>query len=235
MNQNKNILQVNVDSCDEASLSQITHEYFLDQSMRMIYFVDAATCVKNVSNQKLHEALEMADMRVASDKELQKQTGYRINAVTYFEAVADIVLHQGLEVVILTRSEREAEEGNRILRKRYPYMNLKILSVEASGNSYDILANEINSLAPDLLMIGIDAEEQGNLVYEYRGKINAKVCVCLGETLDDVMDSNREIPGFIQKLHMECFYLWIKRRNKLHTIIARIQLRKMLRAEKSKK
>ena len=103
-----------------------------------------------------------------------------------------------------------AELANKKMGERYGF--------EASGTShgyvkpdgYDELIEKINNSGADILFVCLGVPMQEKWIYENRNKLNCKLIVGLGGTLDVFAGTVKRAPKAFVKLNLEWFYRLLK-------------------------
>lgn len=80
---------------------------------------------------------------------------------------------------------------------------------------YDVLVDEINSSGADILFVCLGVPMQEKWIAEHRDRLNAKVLIGLGGTLDVFAGVVNRAPDFFVKANLEWFYRLIKEPKRL--------------------
>ena len=102
-------------------------------------------------------------------------------------------------------------------------MGEKYLGFKAAGVShgyikpegYDALVDDINSSGADVLFVCLGVPMQEKWIAEHRDRLNAKVIIGLGGTLDVFAGVVNRAPDFFVKANLEWFYRLIKEPKRL--------------------
>src|SRR5262249_19475657 len=68
---------------------------------------------------------------------------------------------------------------------------------------FEILAEA----SPDLVIVGLGAPKQELWVHRYHGRLQAKVIICAGATIDFLAGHRRRSPVWMRRSGLECAYL----------------------------
>lgn len=86
----------------------------------------------------------------------------------------------------------------------------KGLKVVGTHNGYfdndDEIINEINSLKPDILLVGLGAPKQEYWIYNNKDKLNVNLSIGVGGSFDVMAGQVKRAPMFFRKLGLEWFY-----------------------------
>ncbi len=123
------------------------------------------------------------------------------------------------------------------------YQGLKILGAHDGyfdEKNENIIIDEINSLKPDLLLVGLGSPKQEKWIYKNKDKIDAKVFIGVGGSFDVMSGNVKRAPKLFIKLHLEWFYRLItqptriKRMLKLPLFLLKVVSYKMKGAKNGK-
>ncbi|WP_310601619.1 WecB/TagA/CpsF family glycosyltransferase [Anaerosporobacter sp.] len=92
----------------------------------------------------------------------------------------------------------------------------------------DLVINEINAIAPDILVLALESPEQELWIDRNRTKLNAKLCLVLADIKDGMLKEYNEIPLIIKKLGLQGIYHHMRAWRPLKQANARRILKKKL-------
>lgn len=114
---------------------------------------------------------------------------------------------RGWRVFLLGAAEGVAEKAAQILQNRHPA--LKIVGTYA-GSPARAEANEIiqriNAAQPDILLVAYGAPRQDVWIDRYRAKLNVKVAMGIGGTLDFITGIVPRAPQWLCRIGLEWLY-----------------------------
>lgn len=73
-------------------------------------------------------------------------------------------------------------------------------------NEEDKIVKEIQSLKPDILIIGLGMKKQENFATKYKNDLSTKITFCVGGTIDVLSGNVKRAPDIFIKLNLEWFY-----------------------------
>ena len=103
-----------------------------------------------------------------------------------------------------------AERLKQSLIDRFP--DLKVVGLysppfrELSPAEDEDIVEEINTLAPDIVWVGISTPKQERWMKDHTQKLNAKVLIGVGAAFDFLSGSKKQAPRWIQKIGMEWLF-----------------------------
>lgn len=99
-------------------------------------------------------------------------------------------------------------------------------------NQYEeeMIVEEIASLKPDILVVALGAPYAERWIHKYKSKLNAKVAIGVGGSLDVIAGKVRATPESWKRLHLEWLYRLIQQpsRWKRQLILPRFAIRALL-------
>lgn len=125
----------------------------------------------------------------------------------YLKELGEYCEEIGAETCLVMDTEQQSEVMLRIFRETFPYLALHTISMEQMASD-EALVNEINSVAPEILVLGLPTDAMKRYLENNRHRTNCRLCICLGDIL------LREM---------------IKKRKVFHTMTMRRNLKKELR------
>ena len=125
-----------------------------------------------------------------------------------FEACVRIIqdaVEKNASIYILGGKPGVAELAKENLERDYP--GIKIAGVQDGYFKDDNeVIEKINSVSPDFLLVCTGCPKQENWIYEYKDRLNVKVTIGAGGTVDVLSGTVKRAPAFFCKTGLEWFY-----------------------------
>lgn len=108
-----------------------------------------------------------------------------------------------------------AEKASKRIGEKYPNISMsgcnhgyfKGTHIGMSGHEEELeIINDINKKSPDILFVGFGAKKQEKWIEYNRHKINAKIIIGNGGTIDGLAGNVKRAPNIFIKLGLEWFY-----------------------------
>lgn len=220
---------------------QKTCEFLNEAGSSLICFVDAQSCILAQDDQEYAKVISGADLILPADEcidkaiaslTLEQQEAFSRNE--YFNELFKLLEEEAREVYIVTDRVRQLEEAILALQEKVPYLSVHGKALEDAKENHDLLANDINAVAPDILLLYIDAKVQCTFLQEYRNKINVGLFVCGNRAMEQVIWEMKKLPAIVEKMKMEKFYRWLNKSKKIHTTIINNTFMKRVKKESRK-
>lgn len=80
------------------------------------------------------------------------------------------------------------------------------MGFEKKDEESEIILEKVNSVQPDLIVLGLGAPKQEIWANIYRERLDAKTILCVGATIDFLAGEQQRAPEWIQNIGMEWFH-----------------------------
>ncbi|HPL92944.1 MAG TPA: WecB/TagA/CpsF family glycosyltransferase [bacterium] len=88
----------------------------------------------------------------------------------------------------------------------YPAVKFTVWKVDQKTEDFQTVLQNINDLAPDLLLVSIGFPYQEKFIGKYKAQLNCKLALAIGGSLDFIIGNRRRPPKWIRKFGMEWLY-----------------------------
>lgn len=207
------ILGVGIDVLTMDQAVSTVRRWLTEPEKRMIFTVNPEIIMLAKDDLDFSRTLNQADMVTADGigvvmaaKKLgtplpERVAGYDLQLRLFAETEASYYFLGAAEGVA-------AEAAQKIMAK---YPTAKVLGMH-NGYFKDIeeIAGEINRCAPDILLVGLGAKKQEELIARCKDRLNAKVFIGVGGSFDGFSGRVKRAPQFFIRLHLEWFYRLLK-------------------------
>lgn len=222
------IMGVNVAGIDEAVLIAKIDEYLLDDALNTMWFVSMNGLMKASENETLRDYLNSFDLVLPGDRNLFALAGHRIRSretrVSYdtFGTILETLWKNDRTMYIVGENEAEIQLFQDYCKKMQPELNFVGHYAFDSEQAHEAAINEINSHAPDMLLINLECEAQAQWLADNKQLLNAKLAVAVGGVSDMLISSIGEAPSIWRKTHLTWIYRILFRKNVPEKLKARI-------------
>ncbi len=144
---------------------------------------------------------------VIASKILGHNIKTRLPGFDLVQAVFEDIQDKDLTVYFLGSSEENINKAKSEMQKKYK--NLKIIGCHNGyfkSDEDNIIIQEINSLSPDLLLVGLGSPRQEKWIYNNKDKLSANVMIGVGGSFDVMSGNVKRAPEFFIKYNLEWFY-----------------------------
>jgi len=171
---------------------------------------------------------------VLAIKVLHKKRISRIAGVDLMELLLDKAEERRYRVYIFGAKPAVLSRAIAEIKKRYPSLGIVGSSHGyLQEDRYASLINEINSVKPDILFVGLGSPKQENWIHAYKNLLNVKFCMGIGGSLDVIAGRITRAPYFFRTLGLEWLYRLMREPNRFRRQLALPQFFFELLKEKS--
>lgn len=181
---------------------------------KMIFTPNPEFVMLALKDAKFMQILNESDLNIADgigvvigSKMLGTPLRERVAGYDLTQRIFSVIKNTKKTVYFLGSSEENVKKAKENMEKKY--RGLKIIGYH---NGYftdeqdNIIIEEINSLKPDLILVGLGCPRQEKWIYENREKINTKVMIGVGGSFDVMSGNVKRAPKIFIKLNLEWFY-----------------------------
>lgn len=184
--------------CSEQYLYQESCDFLEEPTLYTVFFVAAEQCIY------LSEAGELLKHNeqmvwILGDAALRKMIPKKdrhdladFSMLNYTMKMCEYAADMGLDICILMENEKQLEIVMNGIRSVYPYLAMHGLCSRTMKSS-EMMVNEINSIAPEILIMGLRTSELRHYMEYDRKKTNARLCICTGNLLMDEMSKKNKL------------------------------------------
>lgn len=183
---------------DEKQLYQLSCEELEEPALYTIFLVAADQCgylLETKADIRSSERITWvpADYTLATIfPKKDRHFILEFSILKYLEYIGEYSADTGAEMCLLVNTEQQSEIILSEFRRMFPYLAVHTLNYDALP-SEEARVNEINSIAPEILILGIHTDEMKHFLEVNRKRTNARLCICVGELLLDEMSKKRKM------------------------------------------
>lgn len=121
------------------------------------------------------------------------------------------LFEKDLSFYFLGSTSEIVEKAKQNLEEKYS--GIKILGIHNGffdNNEEEKIIEEINQKNPDILLVGLGVPKQEKWIYKNKNKLNAKVLIGVGGSLDVISGKTKRAPEVFINLGLEWLYRLIK-------------------------
>lgn len=227
------VMDVEIAVMDESVLISKIDEYLLDDVLNTILFVSMDGLAKSSENEALRQHIntfdivlpgERALLELAGEEGLSEYVRPNKSAASYdtLGTVLETLWKNNRTLFIIGRNETEIEHLQSYCKMKQPELQIVGSYSFERELAKEALVNEINSYAPDMLLIILEPEMQASWIADNRQLLNAKLAVAIGGGYDVMVAAIGEVPKFWKTIHCGWFYKFLFQRNVQEKVKKRI-------------
>lgn len=212
------ILGAPVDPIRVDRAMNLTSHYLEKNKFEYIVFVNTAAAIYSQESEEFAEFLNQSVLALPGDKNVENaiEENLRIGEdhlyqSEYFGRLFHKLNRMGSSVCVLHDQEEAIAVLEEKFTKQFDRLHVEIFLWQEEENQ-DRLVNEINILAPSLLLICGDYHRIYSFMKDYGSKINAGLCLCMEEMAEG---SAGKVPAWVERFHLQSLYYWLYEKPKL--------------------
>ncbi len=234
------LLNVSVDIASTGIASEATIDYLKTESSRVVYFLNSETLLTLGEDDALRETVENSDLvlpgTTSVNQSINDVLGHRRDAFfveSYFETLFGYAVDEGLEVLVVAQSKERLQSIEEHIHAKHEFITLTGLCLQQQDESASHIVNEINSIAPDILLVALEEKMQVELLEKYRKQMNASLMIFTGTILYNKVVSEAQVPEKIQRLKIDTLYKWYRKDGRIRSFFSNIRMKMKLKRHKN--
>lgn len=207
-----NILGIQFDNINMKEAVEKAIDFTNQEDTKIIFTPNPEIVIEAHNNPSLGNVINEADMVVADG--IGVVIGSRIikrplpERVAGFDLVQNLfkeIKYTGKTVYFFGAAPKVAEMAASKMEELHK--GLKIIGTHDGyfDNDEEII-REINSLKPDILLVGLGAPKQEFWIYNNKNNLDVKLCIGVGGSFDGMAGKVKRAPKLFRKLGLEWFY-----------------------------
>ncbi len=236
------LLDVAVDIASTKVSSDATIEYLEEEGSKVIYFLNSETLLLLQENTGWREIVGESDLILPGTSNVNTSVnevlGHKRDPFffeSYFDTILDYAIEMGYEFLLVTEKEEQFISVQENIHEKRPFLTLSGMSLTEQDESLDHIVNEINSVAPDILVLALEEKKQLQLLQQYRNQMNAGLMLFTGDILYNKAVSEAEVPEKIQKLKIDNLYKWFRKGGRGRNFFNNIRMKLRLKQHQKEK
>ena len=214
MRKTVDVLGIPVDAVTMAEAVEKVGRFIEEGGKHVIFTPNAEIIMQAQRDPELKDILKNADMLTADGAGVVLASGMlgnrlpeKVSGVDLVQEIFRTIASKGLRCFLFGARPGVAEEAAVNIIKDNPG-----IVVAGCRNGYfsdeecDEIIAEINKSAPDILLVALGAPKQEKWISKHLDKLDVKVCIGVGGTLDVLSGKVRLAPEFFRKSGLEWFY-----------------------------
>ncbi len=205
----------------------IIKDFLYSDSLNMIFTPNSEILHDAVRNKELEKMLNDAQLVipdgigvVIASKFYGEPLKERVAGIDLMRKLIELAHKENKNLYLLATTQEVIEEAGKKLKEQYEGLN-----IVCTRNGYfdeaeeEQIIEDINNKNTDILLVGLGSPKQERFIYKNRHKLNAKIAIGIGGSLDIVAGRLKRAPVFMQKAGLEWLYRLIKQPSRIKRIM----------------
>lgn len=226
------LLNVAVDIASTETASEATIGYLKEESSKVVYFLNSETLLSLEENEGLRAIVEDSELVLPGtssvNASINEVLGHKRDSFfveSFFDTILDYAVEMGHEILIVAENQERFVSIQENIQEKRPFITLSGVFLTEQEESTDHIVNEINSVAPDILLVALEEKRQLELLKGYRNQMNAGLMIFTGPVFYNKAVSEAEVPEKIQKLRIEHLYKWYRKDGRIRGFFNNIRMK----------
>ncbi len=197
------------------------YEFLSDTKPHIIFTPNPEILMSARKDEALHQLLAQADLLtpdgigvVYASKIMGDSVKERVPGFDTACALLERIQNGEHSLYLLGGKPGVADLAAENIKAKYP--NIRILGThDGYFNDAEPIVSEIARLSPDLLFICLGSPKQERFAVDYRNRLNCKLMMGLGGSLDVFAGTVKRAPVIFQRLGLEWFYRLCKQPSRI--------------------
>lgn len=207
MHNKKSIYELEFDCMSETKAEELVEKYFSSEQIHLIYYVEPKLVLTDLSEEEI-SLIQSAKLVMAVQTELYedlqsaKENYSRIvKGIEFLKIISTYVKKKKEKVIVLSSSEEDCEAFMRFLHLDRNLCK-NIIVAQMKETDMDGFVNEMNmDMAPVVFSL-MQHDIQIEFIRNYVDKLDTKMVVMLGDSLDYMKKSEKKIHKILKALHI---------------------------------
>lgn len=209
-----NILGIPVDSITMSEAVEKIGSFIEEGGVHCIYTPNSEIMMAAQRDPQLRSIMLNADMLTADGAGVvlaSKILGNRLpEKVSGFDLVCQLFkayAHKGIRCFLLGSAPGVAQEAAKNISANYPGLIVAGWQDGYFSEEQDEeVTNTINASNADILLVALGAPKQEKWIFNHKDRLNVKVCIGVGGTLDILSGKKKLAPDFFRRHGLEWLY-----------------------------
>lgn len=222
-----NILGVDIDNVTLKDAKNRVLDFIkADEGLKSIYTPNSEIVMEASKNEKFINVLNQGNLIIAdgiglvyASKIRKKPLEERVTGFDLSIEILDLADKNGFKIYLLGCEEGVADRAKEEIEKSYP--NAKVVGTHSgffkgyhigyeNHEEENAIIDEINDSGADILFVGLGAPKQEFWIEHNKERLNVKVAIGNGGTMNIIAGDAKRAPEFFQKAGLEWLYRLIK-------------------------
>lgn len=207
MHNKKSIYELEFDCLSEAKATELVEKYLASEQMHLIYYVEPKLALADLSEEEI-SLIQSAKLVLAVQKELcedlqgaKENYGRIVKGIELLRIISTFVKKKKEKAIIFSSSEEEYEAFVKTFHLEKERCK-NVLVTQIKETDMDGFINDINmDMAPVVFSL-MQHDMQMEFIQNYVDKLDAKMVVMLGDSLEYMKKSEKRIHKVLRALHI---------------------------------
>ena len=236
-----NVLGIDVSVMRVDKAVNVSMELMRGKGLPVICFLSAGSSLLCQNNKSVADYVTSCDLVLPGDRHIEMAVHHKQDngeipegigefADNYLKRLFSKMNREGRSIYTITEQDIHLESLEEYMDESYHNIEVQgtVMRKETKGEA-DRIVNEINACIPDVVFVCIPADRQIKFMEKHAAMMNTRLCILIESIQPLIRRETEEVPGWMQRLHLEGIYTWFKKEQKIkNTIVGSVFKKKVL-------
>ncbi len=236
------LLDIPVDIASTKDVNETVLQYLKEEGSSVVYFVNSETLLLLQDQYEWKKAVEESELVLPGNSSVNSSVDDVLEHKrdpfffeSFFDKILDDAIELGYEFMLVAEDEEKFTFIQENIHEKRPFLTLSGMYLTEQEESLGHIVNEINSVAPDILLIALEEKKQFELLQKFRNQMNAGLMLFTGNRLYHKAVLESEVPKPIQKLRIQHLYKWFRREGRIKSLFNNLKMKSVLKRKKKER
>lgn len=236
-----NVLGIDVSMMRVDKAVNVSMELMRGKGLPVICFLSAGSSLLCQNDKSVADYVTSCDLVLPGDRHIEMAAHHKQDngeipegigefADNYLKRMFSKMNREGRSIYTITEQDIHLESLEEYMDESYHNIEVQgtVMRKETKGEA-DRIVNEINACIPDVVFVCIPADRQIKFMEKHAAMMNTRLCILIESIQPLIRRETEEVPGWVQRLHLEGIYAWFKKEQKIkNTIVGSVFKKKVL-------
>lgn len=201
MSKKVQVLGIQLDNYTVREMMLLLEEYITTEGLNLVEVVSPDLLMLASKNAEVKAMIEETDLQIIGHpvilevvKESYEQQSNEIQKCELEKQFLQSLIRKKKTVYWIGASESALQGFQEYIEENYPDLNIVGYFAGTIGEvNADAVMNDINNTAADVILLNLPSPQQEQFVMENRNRFNARLCICMGTSLESRYPSRSRV------------------------------------------
>lgn len=233
------LLDVMIDIASTETAIGTAFECMQQEGSHVVYFVNSNTMMLLKDHPDWKALVEESELVLPGCQSVNtgvnQVLGYQRQSffpAGFFDNILDRAVEMGYEFMLIAADEEKFTAVQNNVHEKRPYLTFGGFSLAEQEYTQEHIVNEINSVAPDILLFALEDRQQLELLEQFKNQMNAGLILFTGNLLYEKAVLEEGAPSGTEKLRLWKLYRWLHRKGGIKTWLSNFRMRMELKKQR---
>ncbi len=233
------LLDVMVDIASTETAISTAFDCMQREGSHVVYFVNSNTLLLLKEHPEWKAQVEESELVLPGNpgvnSSINQVLGYQRQSFFpdgFFDNILDRAVEMGYEFMLIAADEEKYTSVQKNVHEKRPYLTFGGFSLAEKELTPEHIVNEINSVAPDILLFALEDQQQLELLEKFRSQMNAGLILFTGNLLYEKAVLEDNIPSGAERFRIQNIYRWFRRSGGIKAWMSNLRMKRELKRQR---